>query len=77
MVVYVGKREPLSVTDTVPLGLEDTLGDMDKEAVPHWEGLGVGVEEAQPEALRTPEGVSVTVAEELEVCEVIGEGEGD
>jgi hypothetical protein len=77
VVVYVGKWEPLSVTDTVPLGLEDTLGDMDKEAVPHWEGLGVGVVEAQPEALCTPEEVSVSVAEELEDCEVIGEGEGD
>jgi len=33
--------------------------------------------EAQPEALCTPEEVSVSVAEELEDCEVIGEGEGD
>ena len=77
MVVYVGKREPLSVTDTVPLGLEDALGDMDNEAVPHWEGLGEGVVEAQLEALCIPEGVSVTVAEELVDWEVIGEGEGD
>ena len=77
MVVYVGMREPLTVTDTVPLGLEVTLGDIDIEAVPHWEGLEEGVVEAQLEALYIPEGVSEWVAEELVDCEVMGEGEGD
>ena len=76
VVLYVGMPDPLAVRDTVPLGLEVTLGDADIDAVPHWEVLGEGVGEMELEALCIPEGVSESVAEELVDGEVTGEEVG-